>query len=51
MKLLESSPILEGESGEICVTLESQNSLTLGFNVEVGLNITDGSAGRHTKKF
>ena len=50
MRLLKTTPILEGASGEICVILESQNPLTLGFNVAVTLTITSSTAGRHIKK-
>ena len=50
VSLLESDPIPEGASGEICVTLLSQSFLTLGFDVVVGLNISDGTAGTDVKQ-
>lgn len=51
VRLLETTPILEGASGEICVILESQNPLTLGFNVAITLIITSNTAGRHIKQY
>lgn len=51
VRLIETAPILEGASGEICVLLKSQNPLTLGFNVAVTLTITSSTAGRHIKQY
>ena len=45
VRLLETDPIPEGASGEVCVIVESPNSETLGFDVLVALAVQDGTAG------
>ena len=47
MTLSPISSVLEGQSVDICVIMESQNSEEIGFDVIVIIEITDGSASEY----
>ena len=44
MRLLPIADVIEGQSADICVIVESQSAQTLGFDMSVTLAVTSGTA-------
>ena len=50
MRLLPIADVIEGQSAEVCVIVESLSSQTIGFDITLTLTLSDGSASEYASE-